>query len=92
PVNPSKGQWGALELAVRYAQLNIDPDTYTFGLADPAVNVLRAKSTTIGLNWYLNSNFRLSSNFVHTDFTGATPAYRAANHEDGLMFRAQMVF
>ncbi len=92
PVNPSKGQWGALELAVRYAQLNIDPDTYAFGLADPAVNVLRAKSTTVGLNWYLNSNIRLTGNFVHTDFTGATPAYRAANHEDGLMFRAQLVF
>ena len=92
PVNPSKGLWGAWELAVRYAQLNIDPDTYTFGLADPAVNVLRAKSTTIGLNWYLNSNVRITGNFVHTDFTGATPAYRAANHEDGLMFRAQLVF
>jgi phosphate-selective porin OprO/OprP len=92
PVNPSKGHWGAWELAVRYAQLNIDPDTYTFGLADPAFNVLRAKSTTVGLNWYLNSNIRLTGNFVHTDFTGATSAYRAANHEDGLMFRAQLVF
>lgn len=92
PVHPSKGQWGAWELAVRYAQLNIDPDTYAFDLADPSVNVLRAKSTTVGLNWYLNSNVRVTGNFVHTDFTAATSAYRAANHENGLMFRAQLVF
>ena len=92
PLNPSKGQWGAWELAVRYAQLNIDQDSFTFHLADPTVSALRAKSTTVGLNWYLNSNVRITGNFVHTDFTGASPAYRAASHEDGLMFRAQLVF
>ena len=79
-------------MAVRYAQLNIDPDNYTYNLADPTVSVLRAKSTTVGLNWYLNSNIRITGNFVHSDFTGATPAYRAANHEDSLMFRTQLTF
>lgn len=92
PLNPSHNQWGAWEVAARYAQLNIDPDTFAFNLADPATSVLRAKSTTVGLNWYLNSNVRFEGNFVHTDFTGATSAYRAANHEDGLMFRIQLTF
>lgn len=92
PFNWSKRQWGAWEVAFRYAQLNIDPDTFAHNLADPTLSVLRAKSTTIGLNWYLNSNLRFSGNFVHTDFIGATPAYRAAGHEDGLMFRAQLTF
>jgi phosphate-selective porin OprO/OprP len=92
PFNWSKRQWGAWEMAVRYAQLNIDPDNYTYNLADPTISVLRAKSTTVGLNWYLNSNIRITGNFVHSDFTGATPAYRAANHEDGLMFRTQLAF
>jgi phosphate-selective porin OprO/OprP len=92
PFNWTKRQWGAWEVTARYAQLNIDPDSFTHNLADPTVSVLRAKSTTVGLNWYLNSNLRFSGNFVHTDFTGATPAYRAANHEDGLMFRAQLAF
>ena len=92
PVEPSKGHWGAWEIAVRYAQLNIDPETFAYNLADPTINVLRAKSSTVGLNWYLNTNVRLAANFVHTDFTGATRAYRAASHEDGLMFRMQMTF
>jgi phosphate-selective porin OprO/OprP len=92
PFNWAKGQWGAWELAARYAQLNTDQDSFTRNLADPAVSALRAKSTTVGVNWYLNSNLRFSGNFVHTDFTGASPAYRAANHEDGLLFRAQLMF
>lgn len=92
PFNWSKKQWGAWELAARFAQINLDPDNYAFNLADPTVNVLRAKSTSIGLNWYLNSNVRMTANFVHTDFTGATPAYRAADHENGLLFRAQLMF
>lgn len=92
PFNWSKKQWGAWELAARYAQLNIDPDSFTHNLADPTVSALRAKSTTVGLNWYLNSNLRITGNFVYTGFTGASPAYRAANHETGLMFRAQLTF
>lgn len=92
PVEPSKGHWGAWEIAARYAQLNIDPETFAYNLADPTINVLRAKSATVGLNWYLNTNVRLTANFVHTDFTGATRAYRAASHEDGLMFRMQLTF
>jgi phosphate-selective porin OprO/OprP len=92
PFNWSKRHWGAWELAARYAQINIDPDSFSHNLADPTVSVLRAKSTTVGVNWYLNSNLRITGNFVHTDFTGATSAYRAANHEDGLLFRAQLMF
>ncbi len=92
PLSLDKGHWGAWELALRYAQINLDPDSFAFQLADPTFNVLRAKSTTVGVNWYLNSNVRMSGNFVHTDFVGAGPAYRAADHENGLMFRMQMVF
>ena len=92
PFSLSKGQWGAWEIAARYAQLNIDRDTFVFGLADPVSNAQRIQSSTVGLNWYLNSNIRLTANFVHSDFRGATSAYQAANHEDGLMFRTQLVF
>lgn len=92
PFNWSKKQWGAWELAARYAQIHLDRNNFTFNLADPTVNAMWAKSTTVGLNWYLNSSFRITANFVHTDFTGATPAYRAANHENGLMFRTQLTF
>lgn len=92
PVAPAQGNWGAWEVALRYSQVNIDPNTFVFDLADPGVNAQRAKSTTVGLNWYLNANLRISGNFVHTDFSGSTPAYHGASHEDGLMFRTQVMF
>lgn len=92
PFDIGQRQWGAWQVAVRFAQINIDPRTFIHGLADPTFNAKRAKSTTVGLNWYLNSNVRMTGNFVHTDFTGASGLYRAANHENGLLFRMQLFF
>jgi phosphate-selective porin OprO/OprP len=86
------GYWGAWEVAARYSQINLDPLAFSLGMADPTINAQRAKSTTVGVNWYLNFNLRTTVNYVHTDFTGATAAYRAASHEDGLMVRLQLVF
>ena len=86
------GYWGAWELAVRYAQIILDPETFSLGMADAGTFAQRAQSTTVGLNWYLNYKVKIVGNFVHTDFTGATSAYHAASKEDALMFRVQLVY
>jgi phosphate-selective porin OprO and OprP len=86
------GHWGAWELAVRYAQITLDPETFSLGMSDAGVFAQRAESTTVGLNWYLNYKVKIVGNFVHTDFTGATSAYHAASKEDALMFRVQLVY
>lgn len=86
------GYWGAWQVAVRYAEIRLDPDTFSLGFTDPSNNARVAKSTTIGLNWYLDSSLRLSVNYAHTDLTGAIPSYIGVRRENGLMFRVQMTY
>lgn len=86
------GYWGAWQVAVRYAEIRLDPDTFSLGFTDPSNNARQAKSTTIGLNWYLDSSLRLSVNYAHTDLTGAIPSYIGVRRENGLMFRVQMTY
>jgi len=69
PLQPSKGTWGAVELAARYNALTLDPDTFpTF--ADPGRSARKANSWGVGANWYLSSNVRLALNVDGTSFEG----------------------
>jgi phosphate-selective porin OprO/OprP len=85
------GGWGAWEIAGRYAQLDLDPIAYSTGFADPTTNAQHARSSTVALNWYPSYSVRFTAHYVHTDFSG-TAAYTAASHEDGLMFRMQLLY
>jgi phosphate-selective porin OprO/OprP len=48
----------------------VDPDAFEFGLADPAKSAEKAKEWAVGINWYLNKNFKVVVNFVRTEFEG----------------------
>ena len=48
---------GALELAVRYSELDLDE----------AVQDQTLENLTIGLNWHLNPNTRIQANWIRTD-------------------------
>jgi len=52
------GTWGAWEVAARYSQADLDDDGLEGG---------ELRNTTVGLNWYLNPNYRIMGNWVHTD-------------------------
>ena len=49
-----------------------------------------AKAWTLGLNWYLNPNFRYLVNFERIDFDADDLAARQA--ENAIAFRAQVSF
>jgi len=69
PFDPRAGQWGALQLVARYAELDIDDDTFpTF--ANPAASATGAQSWAIGLNWFLNKNIRVNTSYSRTAFDG----------------------
>lgn len=71
PFDLTKGDWGAVEIAVRYGELNVDKDAFPF-FADPTRAARVAESWGLGLNWYLNRNVKFQLNYEQTDFTGGS--------------------
>lgn len=51
-----KGPYGAVELALRYSELNLD---------DAPVAGGTEKNWTLGANWYINRYLKLQGNYVH---------------------------
>ncbi|MFA5984635.1 MAG: porin [Methylococcaceae bacterium] len=97
--DPFAGHWGALQLAARWSELNIDPDTFNSingsRLLNPAVSVSNARAWAVGFNWFLNANLLLRADYEHTDFTGgagSTNAVRNRASEQVLATRLQLVF
>ena len=65
--------WGAWELVARYQQLDIDDDAFVGGadsFANPASAATKATAWGIGVNWYLNQNYKWSLNYDVTSFDG----------------------
>ena len=83
------GHLGALQVAARYHALFADEEVVTLGLAD-AGSSREAKAWTLGLNWYLNPNFRYLVNFERIDFDADDLSARQA--ENAIAFRAQVSF
>ena len=89
------GGWGAWELAVRYASLDIDNDTFDKGFADPLRSVTKIDSVTAGLNWYLNKNVEWALNYEHSWFDGGFrdgTTVLDRDPEDVFLTRLQFVF
>ena len=115
-----KGGWGAWELVARYSEINLDNDTFkdaagryaaegsanTNAFADLTKSAKSAETWTLGLNWYLNNNAKVSLNYARTSFDGGalqkglaqTLNNNAANRshdrddEDALLARFQVAF
>lgn len=83
--------WGALELALRYGELEIDEDAFPiFANADSAAS--KASSYTVGLNWYLTSNVKAVANYTHTEFDGGAAAGADREDEKTVFARLQLAF
>ncbi|HWM86482.1 MAG TPA: porin [Kofleriaceae bacterium] len=91
PFDPLRGQWGAVEVGARYAQLDVDGDAFDEGLASADSSARRARALTFGATWYLNKVFKAQVNLERTTFDGGAPeGDRAA--ENALLARSQMAF
>ena len=67
------GTWGALELVARYHELDIDDDAFVGGtdsFANPDSAASKASAWGVGVNWYLNQNYKWSLNYDVTSFEG----------------------
>lgn len=92
--DPKSGQWGALEIVGRISELDIDDDMFRgpvgLRLADPGMQVGRAREYGIGLNWYLSRQYRVTLNYEQTRFDGGAAGGRNRDDERVLMTRFQL--
>jgi phosphate-selective porin OprO/OprP len=92
PFDPAAGTWGAFELAARYAELRIDPETFDKGFASRNSSVERARAFTLGANWYFNEYLKLQLDYEGTLFQGGAPdgADRPTEHVIATRFQASI--
>ena len=82
------GHIGALQVAARYHELDVDREAISDGIAAPGSS-RKARSWTIGLNWYLNPVLKYVINFERIMLETDTGDSRAGN---AIAFRAQVAF
>ena len=74
PFDPSKGQWGALEVAARVHQLELDKGAVDAGAIDPTKSARKLSAWGAGLTWSLTRNVKLLADFDHVSFEGGAAA------------------
>ena len=81
PINPKKGQWGALSLGARYNEQRNDPRSFPL-YASASSSAQRARAWGLVTNWHLTNNYKFSLSYDQTHFKGGAPAggNRAAEH------------
>jgi phosphate-selective porin OprO/OprP len=96
PFNPHRGDWGAVQLVARYGELKLDRAAFP-NFADAATSARSAGAWSVGLNWYLNQNVKLSTSFSRTSFEGGGSGAGGAGglnrpDENVLFTRLQLAF
>ncbi len=93
PFDPRKGQWGAVQIVGRYADLDVDNKAFPV-FANPNTAASSAHAWSAGVNWFLNKNIRVNASYSHTIFAGGngTGATVTKNPEDVFFTRVQLVF
>jgi phosphate-selective porin OprO/OprP len=91
PVDFHGGGWGAWELAARVSGLKLDPQTFPL-YADPKNNASEAFSYAVGINWHLNRNVKITTDYEHTHFKGGQSNPVLKQDEDAILARAQITF
>jgi phosphate-selective porin OprO/OprP len=89
--NPREGGWGAWQVVVRYAWLDLDDDLFP-DYADSAQLPTRIANWGVGLNWYLNRLIRASINYNHFDYRGGRSGSVDGVGENNFHTRVQLAF
>jgi phosphate-selective porin OprO/OprP len=86
PFDPFKGQWGAVQLAARWTEVDFDQAAFlntgtaakpVYPLADPRNSVASASSWALGVNWWLNNNVKFVADYHQTEFDGGAGVYNS---------------
>lgn len=90
---PNRGfrHLGAVELVVRYSELQIDGYAFSH-FAKSTTSAQRAKEVGGGVNWYLNQYVKLMTEYEHTGFRMASASVTPLHDENVLVSRIQLAF
>jgi phosphate-selective porin OprO/OprP len=91
PFDLKEGGWGALEIAVRYGELDIDDDAFPV-FASPSSAASKANGLGLGVNWHLTRQVKVSVNYEHTTFEGGAADRADRPSEDFVVTRFQHSF
>jgi phosphate-selective porin OprO and OprP len=85
PVSWGSNSWGAWEVAARYSQVRLN-DLNVFGG--------ELRNTTVGVNWYVDSNIRFMFDWIHGNVakSNATGTTNLGAHYDVFAMRTQIAF
>ncbi len=92
PFDPSKGQWGALELAARVHRLEVGADSVSDGLIDVTRSAREISAWAVGLNWSLTRNLKQVADFEHVSFKGGAAGGADRESENIVFIRTQLSF
>jgi hypothetical protein len=82
----------AVELAVRYANGDIDRDFFAFGLTNDRVSSQEFRSVTFAVNWYATKNLRVTAEYVRTMLDDDDANVNFDGDDDAAMLHLQWRF
>jgi len=91
PFQPSKGGWGAWELAARFHSIRLDDDVFPF-FANPDTAASSAEAFAFGVNWYMSRWTKFVVNYEHTWFDGGAPGGKNRDTEGVVLTRFQLSY
>ena len=89
--NPSKGHWGAVELAARYNELRVDPNSFPV-FADPSNSARKVRSWDVAVNWHLAYRIKAMVDYQQGIFDGGAPGNGNLEREHLIMTRFQVLW
>jgi phosphate-selective porin OprO/OprP len=90
--DPKNRTWGALEVVGRYAIFRAEDEAFAKTFASSTTSAKKAKVWGTGLNWYLNNNLRISSNYDVTSFVGGATGGQNRPTEKVILSRVQVTY
>ncbi len=86
------GSGGAVQVAGRYSELNLDQRAFDHGLLNPDRSIRKAQEWGVGINWYLNRNVKFQLDYSQTHFTQGSSGSDNRPEEKVLFSRMQLAF
>jgi phosphate-selective porin OprO and OprP len=90
PFDLIEGGWGAIELAARYGELNLDEGAFPV-FATLSASVQKAKAWGVGINWHFTRAVKVMLDYERTTFTGGASTGNR-EPENALITRFQTSF